>query len=200
MRKLAKLPVRIYNAIITVYGNTADANKALSFRVWDSSTGSEYDARPLPTATVPFTSNGIRGSLSSPLILNVVTASDKATYIPLNKGWTMFSINKQTWNVPVNTALTSLKYRTNGDIIKTANKSASFSSTTNTWTSANGLDSANVHRGYMIKLANADTLRITGAAAAIKPITLSVGWNLIGYPVQTELPIANAMVFSVASP
>ena len=198
--KISKITSTIYNAIISVYGNTADANKALSFRVWDSSTGSEYDARPLPTATVPFTSNGIRGSLSSPLILNVVTASDKATYIPLNKGWTMFSINKQTWNVPVNTALTSLKYRTNGDIIKTANKSASFSSTTNTWTSANGLDSANVHRGYMIKLANADTLRITGAAATIKPITLNVGWNLIGYPVQTELPIANAMVFSVASP
>ena len=190
---ISKLSATLYDALISVYGNTADAGKPLSFRVWDASTGTEYDARPDGNATVTFAANTIKGALTNPLLLDVITATDKARYIPLNQGWTMFSINTDTWNKPINAALSSLKYSQAGNAIKTANKSASFSA--NTWSSANGLDSMNVHRGYQIYLQHADTLRIAGAAAVIKPIALNQGWNLIGYPLQSETAIGTAMTF-----
>ncbi|MBX7242355.1 MAG: T9SS type A sorting domain-containing protein [Bacteroidia bacterium] len=191
--KISQITPTIYNAVIAVYGNPADAAKPLAFRVWDASAGKEYDARPDANATVTFAANKITGTLSNPLFLDVITTSDEARYIPLNAGWTMFSANTELWNRPVNTALSSLKHKSTGDVIKTANKSASYTGTA--WVSANGLDSTNVHRGYSIYLQNPDTLRITGAAATIRPISLNQGWNFIGYPLQGQRRIDSAMVF-----
>lgn len=191
--QISQITPTIYNAVMAVYGNPADAAKTLSFRVWDASTGKEYDARPDANGTVTYAANKINGTLTNPLLLDVITATDEARYIPLNAGWTMFSVNTESWNCPVNTALVSLKHQSTGDVIKTANKAASFTGTT--WATANGLDSTNVHRGYSIYLQNSDTLRITGATAVIKPITLNQGWNFVGYPLQGQKRIDSAMVF-----
>ena len=185
----------LYSAVIGVYGNPADFGKALKFRIWDASAGIEYDARPDANATISFASDKIEGSVSSPRLLDVFTASDKVRYIPLNAGWTMFSVNTNNWNAPLNTALSSLRHPHNNDLIKTANKAASFVSASNSWVSANGLDSTNVHRGYQIYLQQADTLRITGAAASIRPIDLAYGWNFVGYPLQNVQDLDSAFAF-----
>ena len=185
----------LYSAVIGVYGNPADFGKALKFRIWDASAGVEYDARPDANATITFASDKIEGSVSSPRLLDVFTASDRVRYIPLNAGWTMFSVNTNNWNAPLNTALSSLRHPHNNDLIKTANKAASFVSASNSWVSANGLDSTNVHRGYQIYLEQADTLRITGAAASIRPIDLSYGWNFVGYPLQNVQELDSAFAF-----
>lgn len=189
--RISKFSATNYNAVIQVYGTSADASKALSFRVWDASAGIEYDARTTGTpTTIPFAINSIQGSVSSPKLLNILTASDKARYIPLNAGWTWFSGNTTNWNNAVNKSLASLRTPSNGDLLKTATKSATYSSTTSTWVPAASpanLDSTNVHRGYQIYLQKADTLRLTGAQPSISPISLAAGWNLIGVPSLTEV-------------
>jgi hypothetical protein len=185
----------LHSALISVYGNPSDFGKALKFRIWDASAGVEYDARPDANAVISFAPDKIEGSVSSPRLLDVFTASDKVQYIPLNQGWTTFSVNTNRWNAPLNTAIASLRHPHEGDVIKTANKSAEYVSTSNSWVSTNGLDSTNVHRGYQIYLQAADTLRITGSAAAISPIALNYGWNFVGYPPQTALGIDTAFAF-----
>jgi hypothetical protein len=193
---ISKFTATNYAALIQVYGDAADANKSLSFRVWDASAGVEYDARPDNNGTISFITNKLVGNVSSPAMLDIFTASDKARYIPLNQGWTMFSVNSSKWNTTVNTALASLRHPHANDVIKTANKTAAYVSTSNSWVSTNGLDSTNVHRGYQIYLQEADTLRITGAPASIKPIALNYGWNFVGYPLQANQALASAFTFS----
>jgi len=190
-----KFTSTLHSAVISVYGNPSDFGKSLKFRVWDASAGVEYDARPDANAVISFAPDKIEGSVSSPRLLDVFTASDKVQYIPLNKGWTMFSVNTNRWNAPLNTAISSLRHPHDGDVIKTANKSAEYVSASNSWVSTNGLDSTNVHRGYQIYLQEADTLRITGSAATISPISLNYGWNFVGYPPQTALGIDSAFAF-----
>jgi hypothetical protein len=190
-----KFTTTLHSAVISVYGNPSDFGKALKFRIWDASAGTEYDAKPDANATISFTPDKIEGSVSSPRLLDVFTLSDKVQYIPLNQGWTTFSVNTNKWDAPLNTTIVSLRHPHDGDVIKTANKSAAYVSTSNTWVSANGLDSTNVHRGYQIYLQDADTLRITGSAASISPIALNYGWNFVGYPPQTALGIDSAFAF-----
>jgi hypothetical protein len=192
-----KFTTTLYSAVISVYGNPSDFGKSLKFRIWDASAGVEYDARPDANAVISFAPDKIEGSVSSPKLLDVFTASDKVQYIPLNEGWTTFSVNTNRWNAPLNTAISSLRHPHDGDVIKTANKSAAYVSASNSWVSTNGLDSANVHRGYQIYLQEADTLRITGSAATVSPISLNYGWNFVGYPPQTALGIDTAFAFLV---
>jgi hypothetical protein len=130
-----KFTTTLYSAVISVYGNPSDFGKALKFRVWDASAGVEYDARPDANATISFAPDKIEGSVSSPRLLDVFTASDKVRYIPLNQGWTMFSVNTNRWNAPLNAAIASLRHPHDGDVIKTANKSAEYVSTSNSWVS-----------------------------------------------------------------
>lgn len=188
--KISKFTSTNYAALIQVYGKSTDANKPLTFRVWDASAGKEYDARPDNNATVSYTTNSFVGSVGTPSLLDIFTASDAARYIPLNKGWSWLSVASTNWNRPVNQALASLKHPHTNDVIKTASKTASYLAGTG-WVSTNGLDSTNAHRGYQIFLAEADTLRISGAVPSLKPISLANGWNLIGYPLQTEMPITS---------
>ncbi|MFN0202262.1 MAG: T9SS type A sorting domain-containing protein, partial [Bacteroidia bacterium] len=110
--------------------------------------------------------------------------SDKVKYIPLVQGWNWVSVNTAKWNDTRANALAYLQNPVNGDLIKTATKSATY--TNGSWITANGLDSMNIHRGYHLYLSHPDTIRISGAAPSIKPIALQQGWNLIGAPIQTE--------------
>lgn len=186
--KISKFTATNYAALIQVYGKATDAGKTLTSRVWDASAGKEYDARPDNNGSLTYATNNFAGSVGTPYLLDIFTASDEARYIPLNKGWSWLSVASVNWNKPVNQALASLRHPHTNDVIKTANKTASYLAGTG-WVSTNGLDSTNVHRGYQIYLEEADTLRISGAAPTLRPISLLNGWNLIGYPLQTEMPI-----------
>lgn len=182
--KVSKFASNNYAAIMSVYGNASDASKPLVFRVWDASTGTEYDARPDANATIAYVTNSVQGTVANPKLLDVFTASDKVKYIPLVEGWNWMSVNTSKWNDIRNSAMSYLQAPANGDIIKTATKSATY--TSGSWVTANGLDSMNVHRGYQLYLSHPDTIRISGSAPSIKPIALQQGWNLIGAPIQTE--------------
>ena len=177
-----------YAALMQIYGNASDAGKALTFRVWNASQGAEYDAHPDGNINILYATNSLQGSVSAPKLLDISTTNDLARYLPLNKGWNFFSFSTANGNDALGNSLASLRHVSNNDLIKTATKSASYVSGIG-WVSANGLDSTNVHRGYQLFLQNADTLRFTGSAATIKPIALAAGWNLIGMPSLSNVPI-----------
>lgn len=183
-----------YATIMSVYGNNADAGKALTFRVWDTSTGTEYDA--VPTIARTYSRDAVIGTLSNMLWLNVNQVNDKATYIPFRKGWNLFSLNSTKGIDSVKKVLATLRYTQNGDLLKTATKAATFNGTT--WTTANSLHLMDLYHGYQLKLANADTLRITGTlpTTALNKDSLFNGWNLIGAPIAVPTSIQTLLDIS----
>ena len=169
-----------YAAIINVFGNDSDAGKALSFRVWDSSTGTEYDA--FSTTPRTYTKDANIASIINPLILNVNQVEDKVRYMYFNEGWNLFSFNSNKANDSLNKVLSSLRYLQGGEVIKTATKAATFNG--NTWITANGFYTTDIYHGYQMYLNHDDTLRITGTLPITIPKdSLFSGWNLIAAPV-----------------
>lgn len=182
-----------YAAYITVFGNTDEIsrNLPLDFRVWHAQSGVEYDA--YLTSPLSFTGdNAIYGTVVNPLMLNVNTARDSARYIPLNEGWTWFSLNARNQNMSVKYLLRGLKAK-QGDRLKTHNRSGEFT-ISGGWTSLQGLDSLHTDSGYLIRLSAADTLRYSGVNATINLLNLDTGWNLIGFPRQQADNINTAWV------
>jgi hypothetical protein len=173
-----------YVAYLFVYGDKEeDLDKPLEFRVWNAKQGKEYDAHPADS--IFFRAGKTVGSSLAPEILVVNRLSDEARYIPLNGGgWTWFSLNTDQQGNPLNSVLRSLK-ATDGDFIRTKNKSASYLAQSEEWITLDSLDSLAVEDGFAIWLQGADdTLRVTGADADVNYLPLDKGWHFIGYPPQ----------------
>ncbi|MFT6809358.1 MAG: hypothetical protein ACJA01_002595 [Saprospiraceae bacterium] len=183
-------------AYLAVLGNTEDVGGHLKFRVWDASKGIEYDA--FPADSIFYVINSIEGSTSAPIELIVDKKVDQARYIPLNKGWTWFSINVSRESYNIRDWLSSLTKVSSGDIIKTRDKFAQYTNA-GTWIfqGVTGLEDLSTEDGYMINLENGpDTLRITGVASGASNQQLTDGWNWIGYPLQQTQALNNAIKVS----
>ena len=191
---ITKVSEGSYVAYITVAGSPADAGEVLSFRVWDASTGTEYDAHPGQTYT--YSKDVRHGTTVSPVILTVDSNHDVPRYIPLRVGWNWFSVNTSSTDMSVDNVFKSLSPM-EGDQLKTLNSTSSYSDTLG-WESLDGLDSISTNQGYLLYLAKADTLRLAGAEAVPQNISLLTGWNLIGYPLQEAL--AANTVLSINNP
>ncbi|MEE9371717.1 MAG: 3-coathanger stack domain-containing protein, partial [Saprospiraceae bacterium] len=183
-------------AYLSISGDPGDENKPLEFRVWDADEGIEYSSNP--ENEILFVADGIRGNTAGPEILVVKKSTDQAKFIPLNQGWTWFSINTESNDMSLETWLTSLTTVSDGDIIKTGDKFAQYTDGVG-WiaTGANPLTDMNVHEGYMIFLQNGpDQLRVTGNDASAQPITLTAGWNWIGYPLEEAQNLTGAFALN----
>ncbi|RYD83613.1 MAG: T9SS type A sorting domain-containing protein [Sphingobacteriales bacterium] len=182
-----------YLAYITIYGNASDVNKPLDFRVWDASAGIEYDAYLVNNDTIKFSvGNNIYGSILNPRALKVSTSQDSVRYIPLNKGWTWISLNTESVKMDVNSLMKSIS-PTSGDLVKTLSTTSEFVSGKG-WVTLNGLKNMSSDSGYMIKLAKADTLRLSGKNASINPLFMPSGWSMIGYPQQVAKSVNSVLV------
>lgn len=185
-----------YAAYLTVYGDAADINQPLEFRIWDASEGTEYSG--YPETDILYNIDKVVGNTANPEVLVVNASKDRARYIPLNQGWTWFSINSEEDDMTVNAQLRSLKNVTDGDIIKTDNKFAQYIDGTG-WFAAgdNPLVNLDVHEGYMIYLENGpDTLRLTGSVTTYSDVNLNNNWNWIGFPLQDAKSINSAFTIS----
>ena len=169
-------------AYLSIFGNLGDENKQLEFRVWDADEGIQYSADA--EVEILYSTDAIRGNTAGPEVVVVKKSTSELQYIPLNQGWTWFSINTEDDDMSLTNLLASLTKVSDGDIIKTGDKFAQYTSGIG-WISAgsNPLTELNVHEGYLIYLQNGpDQLRVIGEEALAQPISLTVGWNWIGYP------------------
>ena len=189
---ISKVSEGSYVAYLTVSGGPADAGEVLSFRVWDASTGTEYDAHLGQTYT--YSKDVHYGTTASPVVLIVNSSADAPNYVPLRSGWNWFSVNTSPIDMSVDNVFKSLNPM-EGDQLKTLNSTSSYSDTLG-WESLDGLDSISTNQGYLLYLAKADTLRLAGVEAVPQNISLLTGWNLIGYPLQEVLSVNEALIIS----
>lgn len=173
----------VYAAFITVYSNSV-AGEPLRFRMWDASTGIEYEA--VQTAT--FVNNAVLGQQLAPMILN---PAGRVQRIPVASGWNWFSLNVVNPNMGVNNILRYLA-ADSAMIVKTDDVYAQFSPAINSW--AGSLSAFNYQKSYMIWMTRTDTLEIVGNPLAdTVTIPLAEGWNWMGYPQLTAQPVNTYM-------
>ncbi len=188
-----------YLVFLDVYSNLGNSweSEDVQLQVWDASTGKIHgDVTP----DLTFTLNNIIGTPSAP---QLIAANDAlVTNIPLVSGWNWFSISMDSPEANnVETFLDDLT-PTNEDVIKNQRVFSQY----NGWSEAWYGDLAqlygnwesnpmNTEEMYMIKVANADTIRYLGTPIdpSATTITLQSGWTWISYLPQERMTVAEAL-------
>jgi hypothetical protein len=175
-----------YLVFLTAYGTTGEA---LEFQIWDASAGLILD-NVLPLNQI-LTDNAVVGTTLNPVIFE--STGNSRQHIVLNKGWNWVSFNK---NSPRMTDLTSFFWAlepANKDIIKTQNGYVQFSGTSGRWSS--GLSTVSYLLSYQIKINKVDTIVFGGTSLIPEntPLSVSTGWNYIGYIPDLTMDVKEAM-------
>lgn len=178
-----------YLVYMDVYGNVEEANKTLTFSLWDAGTGRIYPGVSVVNP-ITFTSGSIIGSVVTPVTFN---ATDKVEQqLNIKKGWNWISTNV------VNTSpslLDQLKsgLQIDGISLKSKTQFSNYSATSLSW--AGSLTSLNQKSMYLLCSGQSKTVKMTGSTAKSLdlPISIGFGWNWIGYVPQFVAPIQEAL-------
>jgi hypothetical protein len=125
----------------------------------------------------------------------VDSLKDLARYIPLNQGWTGFSLFTEAEQLEVESMLSSLRYVSEGDWLVSSDRFAQYSDSLGWYNvGEQSLSQMNAAEGYMIYLsAQADTLRTVGAKVNYPVIDLDAGWNWLSFPFENAEEINTAL-------
>ncbi|GGD54893.1 hypothetical protein GCM10011514_18840 [Emticicia aquatilis] len=174
---------------MTVFGDDADNDKPIEFRVWDGDKCNEYVE---VINRINFQTGDLVGSPIAPDTIQVINVVKKC--IPLNRGWNWVSFNL---NLPegntVTNVLASMKFKP-GTIIKSEDFSAKYyGSPINGWKGS--LVNITPQKRYMINVSEKDTICMKGSPYLTEefPITISPGWNWVGYVPSTGMTVSQAL-------
>ncbi len=177
-----------YLVFLTVYGNI---NKdQLVFRIWDASVGQILDE--IIPDTIKFEVEKILGSTRDPVIYEAIGLYRQ--YIAVAQGWNWVSFNKLARNQNnLNSFFSSLEPSRN-DQIKTHGGGFNNFDLTNGWL-IGSIDSIDNSRMYQLKISKNDTIVYSGMEIIPEdnPISLSAGWNHIGYLSDLAMDVNDAL-------
>jgi endoglucanase len=120
-------------------------------------------------------------------VKNTLTSAPVTQTISLAKGWNLVSFYVIPTNPAISTVFSSVL--TNVTTIKTTDafydpkQTAAF----------NSLTTIEAGKGYLVNMAVAGTLSVTGQAVSTVAYSLKTGWNLIGYPSNTSTAITTEL-------
>ena len=185
-----------YEVFLDVYSNQV-SDEYVEFFVWDASTGREYrraevaGLRPAPENypdAYEFLDNAVYGSPSEPAAIEVEQVVIQK--ISLHEGWNWKSFNIQMdQSQPLSHLLEGMTPE-EGDMIKGIDRYSEYSSY---WIGT--LHYPEPEQMYMVRLANDDTLKVSGVPVDPKttPIPVVEGWNWIGYTPQVNMTTGEAL-------
>ena len=178
-----------YIGFLDVYSNNADSIK---FKVWNASEGELHEN---VTPDLYFVENSLIGSILSPQIFDAVNNLSKP--IVLNAGWNWVSFPL------TDVKMSSLYYFfqgmnfNSGDVVKTigTNSVAQYGGPTLGWSGSLTRNGLNNDQSYLIYISATDTLEYKGLAIDpdTVPITVSQGWNRIGFVSTKNIEINSAL-------
>ena len=172
-----------YLGFLTIYGNENGEN--ITFKVRDYDANTEYAADFAGVSPILFDPDAVVGNADNPFLIPIFTPlAIRTQEIPLNEGWSWFSVNV-TNNDPSlltqfkdNIGASGMILKDRSDYIQEPYWIGTLHEITNT-------------DMYMVETTAAHTLPFTGVRVdpAAAPITLLNGWNWIGYTPQAGLPV-----------
>ncbi len=174
-----------YYAFLVVYGNAK--GEKLSYKVWDASAGKIYsDVNP----TYDFEPNKFLGTVAAPVIFTAGNKLDNT--IKLNNGWTWLSFNLGMDNDSVSAMFNGLSL-SNGDVIKHADQFATYDAPMGSWFGT--MNQVELNKLYRTYVQNGGNLLYMGTEINLAdyPVTLSNGWNRIGYMPTMNMSVGEAL-------
>ena len=172
-----------YYVLMNVYGNGEDANQALTYKVFDASTGTVY---PVVTSTdakaAVFNPDAVVGTMAQPNVW--LTTDDIEQRLQLRKGWqwTSFYVNPETSTVD----------HVFGNVLDNIGVIVSENAQ---WTPVSStLTKVDAGTTYKVQLTDADNLYLTGKPIDLENtyVTVKPSWNWIGYPAPGYITLNEA--------
>ncbi|MDR2962842.1 MAG: T9SS type A sorting domain-containing protein [Bacteroidales bacterium] len=180
----------MWYALLSIYSNSKTAS-GIEFRMWEASTGKTYKA--MPNQAITFVNNTIVGSAEEPVIFD----GKEIVYrnIPLNVGWNWISLNLKSDNASsFDTFLQNADW-TDKDQIKNADNFISYSGKDKKWVGT--LPSLLPTSMYIAHSSYDQSVSISGSAidpkSAEGTISLTKGWNYIGYVPSVNMTVKEAL-------
>ena len=186
---------------MTVYGNgDTDAGKPLSFRIWDASAGIAYTDVNITAfngsaVETDFQLNAVRGSFDQPVIWTKGT--DVEQNLKLTKNWNWVALGVRPADQRPAAVFPLL---TPWEVFIKDKASTMIFSDGNNWKPENAQIQAATM--YKVKISPAvegqqlpEQVPVTGEQLKLKetPVTLTPGWNWIGYTPLTTMTVGEAL-------
>jgi hypothetical protein len=173
-----------YLLFLTLYGNDDDL---LNFRLYNHSLGQELDLTC--TSTITFATNATMGTSINPYTFNFMDGLTQTT--SLTEGWNWWSCYVELSDID-GLGQMEESLGDNGIMIKSRNDGFVINSY-GMWLGQ--LSTVNNESTYLIQTSAACDMTVTGNAVtpSAHPITLSPGWNWIGYPCTTPMSVSEAL-------
>ena len=171
-------------AYLSVYSNQASGEN-VEFQAYDNSEGRLYISVE-PQSNVTFSDGAVLGSPSSPFHLN---ANELTPLImDLHQGWNWVSFNVQQSNMSLGNVLSSIS--DNAYFIR--NQTDMAYCVNGSWSGS--LTSIDPKELYLLKMNADDVLIFSGTPVDVSTqISLTEGWNWIGYLPQNNTNVNNAL-------
>jgi hypothetical protein len=179
--------VNKWEAFLTVYSDDFSGGD-IALQIWDASACTKYGS---VVETFTFESDDLVGTPQLPMTVH--TNNLVLREIPLHIGWNWISFNLQFPNPDINVALASLQHPENDFVKGQSSFSQYYTSGFNTWIGS--LQTLTNPTMYQYRADLEDTIKMIGHPIdpALTPITLSAGWNWLGYLPQSALPVNTAL-------
>ncbi len=189
-----------YFIFLTIYSNEL-FDEPISFKIWNATNGTIYEATLNEQLTTPFMLNKVIGSLQAPGIVANTEVQEQA--IPLNQGWTWISsrvhdplfadLNQLTAGMNLHTddriqshspALLETYYR---DELQPGNSTWS-----GTISNSGGLSA---ERMYKVYLREEQSLQLRGRPVDLSEWYFDVqpNWNWLPFPIGQNIPVRDAL-------
>jgi hypothetical protein len=180
-----------YYAVMDVYSNS-NSGDTITFKVWNAAEGKEH-TQIIP-ATLIFSADSVRGTYIKPQFFDASFMLTRT--LPLKAGWNWVSANVLCPDsTNLNKFMGSLHPHT-GDILVGQTGYSDYSSSFG-WTGSLSAPTSGIkiQSSYRIDVAAADTLVFSGKQVdpTTKPITLTTGWNWVGFVSLRNLPVKDAL-------
>ncbi len=180
-----------YEVFLNVYSNSITGD-SIHFNIYDAASGLTFVN---VTPNLMFVENDVVGTVTNPITF--IANTEIALNIPVNSGWTWFSLPLQSNKLATSNLLMNDLNSTTGDVVLSSSSFDQYDSGLS-WLGniSQGTGYFN-NQSYKIKSVNADTLIHVGTRIspdlAIATISVQPGWNWIGYVSTKNKGIAEAL-------
>jgi hypothetical protein len=116
-----------------------------------------------------------------------IPSGDATASVSLTRGWNLLSVPLTPKDASPASVLASIEGRY--DVVSTYDKGRGWSAYRPAQAAASDLDSISAGMGLWIRMTEAATLTVSGKPPATTAVSLTKGWNLIGYPSNRTRPV-----------
>ena len=183
-----------YYTFMSVWGNSGDDQKAITFKYWDASTGQVYPSVDLTLNNSPlnmkFVGDDTYGTPEKPVLFNARNIIEQSIAMGNGWNWIAFNVDNDAPNTLFSQFKTNATFATQ---VKNGLGNYIYNSG-GTWT--NLITSMDVKQAYLVKTNQAAALTVIGrpVQSSSTPITLGANkWSWIGYTPQFSLTVAEAL-------